>query len=75
MILDTFISLDPNFREIVDNSCRQLVAGEEELLDALNITVPPAFLEQLRWECEQLNRLEEYCARTMARLKELQAPY
>ncbi len=48
VILDAFYSQDPNFREIVDNSCRQLVASEEEIIDALNITVPPAFLEQLR---------------------------
>lgn len=48
VILDAFYSQDPNFREIVDNSCRQLVASEEEIIDAPNITVPPAFLEQLR---------------------------
>ena len=75
VILDAFISQDPNFREIVENSCRQLAASAEEIIDALNFTVPPAFLEQLREERAQLDRLEEYCARTMARLKELQAPY
>lgn len=75
LILDAFINQDPNFRAIVEKSSKKLAASADEIIDALNFTVPPAFMEQIREERYQLDLLEKYYAATMARRKELQAPF
>lgn len=75
LILDAFVHQDPNFRSIVEKTCKSLAATADEIIDALCFAVPPAYMEQLCEERIQLDTLNSYCARTLERLKELQTPY
>ena len=74
-ILQALIECPEQLKEVVIAKSRRLKASPQEILDALDFSMPEIIRAQILDEREQIERLQEFAQSTMQRLRELQEPY
>ena len=74
-ILQALIECPEQLKEVVIAESRRLKASPQEILDALDFSMPEFIRAQILDEREQIERLQEFAQSTMQRLRELQEPY
>lgn len=73
--MQALIECPERLKEVVIAKYRCLKASPQEILDALDFSIPEIIRAQILDEREQIERLQEFAKRTMQRLCELQEPY